>query len=227
MPPGQLAADAAKVLLARDLEARAATRYERHVKPALDRLVASVLLVALLPLLCLVAIAVGISLGRPLFFRQERVGLHGKTFQVLKFRSMRPDRRGGGAAAAPWDCSDRRRTHKHPEDPRLTLVGRIIRRRSLDELPQLWNVVRGDMSLVGPRPEILPIVERYEPWQHRRHDVRPGLTGLWQVTERASGREMHEHVELDLAYVAHLSPGLDARLLVLTVPALLGGGLGH
>ena len=123
----------------------------------------------------------------------------------------------------------RRRVHKSVDDPRHTPLGRFLRASSLDELPQLFNVLRGELSLVGPRPELPEVVENhYQPWQHARHAVKPGITGLWQVTERADEQPMHEHVDTDLRYVHELSVGTDLRILLLTVPVLLGlGGRGQ
>jgi lipopolysaccharide/colanic/teichoic acid biosynthesis glycosyltransferase len=151
-------------------------------------------------------------------YRQTRVGQGGSTFDVLKFRTMAPDRR---LAQRPYEGLDRRRTHKSVQDPRHTKVGRLLREYSLDELPQLWNVVRGDLSLVGPRPELVAIVERYESWQHLRHTVKPGLTGLWQVTERGNGL-MHEHTNVDLQYLRSVSFLVDAKILLLTPLVMLG-----
>ncbi|GGI05456.1 sugar transferase [Egicoccus halophilus] len=116
----------------------------------------------------------------------------------------------------------RRRTHKTPDDPRHTRLGRFLRRTSLDELPQLVNVMRGDLSMVGPRPELPEVVAVYAAWQHARHAVKPGITGLWQVTERDDGRPMQEHVATDLRYVASVSLVSDLLILALTVPAILG-----
>jgi lipopolysaccharide/colanic/teichoic acid biosynthesis glycosyltransferase len=199
---------------------RGAGPYERLFKPALDRIVAGVLLLVLAPLMAVFALAVAATLGRPMLYRQTRVGLGGAPFEMLKFRTMRPCRRqSDGGYVGP----ERRRTHKSPSDPRLTRLGRVLRRYSLDELPQLWNVVRGDMSLVGPRPELVEIVARYQPWQHRRHAVKPGITGLWQVTERAAnGGRMHECTRTDLHYIDDLSFGTDVRILLRTVPSLFG-----
>jgi len=189
------------------------------VKPAIDRFAAAVLLLAMLPLIAVVAAAVLVCLGRPVFFKQPRIGLNGTVFGMFKFRTMRPDRRFEHRVVS----HDRRITHKHPNDPRLIPVGRFLRRWSLDELPQLINVVRGDMSLVGPRPEMAAVVTRhYEPWQHARHQVKPGITGLWQVTERDSGDEMYKHTDTDLRYVESLSFWLDVKILLLTLPAALG-----
>jgi lipopolysaccharide/colanic/teichoic acid biosynthesis glycosyltransferase len=137
---------------------------------------------------------------------------------MYKFRTMAPDRRH---EAASYDEPERRKTHKHPDDPRLTPLGRFLRKWSLDELPQLWNVVRGEMSLVGPRPEMLGIVDTYDHWQHARHAVKPGLTGLWQVSARGDG-PMHENTHLDLAYVRQVRFGSDCKILFMTIPALLG-----
>lgn len=136
-----------------------------------------------------------------------------------------PDRRGGserrlGERRAPE--GSRRRTHKTPDDPRHTGLGRFLRAYSLDELPQLVNVLRGELSLVGPRPELPEVVAAYEPWQHARHGVKPGLTGLWQTTDRASGEPMHLHVDRDLEYIARVSARTDLWILLLTVPVLLG-----
>ncbi len=197
---------------------RRPTLYERTYKPWLDRIGGLLLLVALSPLLLAVTLCVSLSLGRPILYRQKRVGLKGRTFDMLKFRTMRPDRR---REQCPFDGPDRRRTHKTPNDPRHTSIGRLLRAYSLDELPQLWNVVLGDLSLVGPRPELTAVVARYEPWQHLRHAVKPGLTGLWQITERGNGL-MHEHTDVDLLYLKSVSFLTDIKILMLTVPAVLG-----
>ena len=193
-----------------------ATFYARVGKPVFDRVAATILLLLLLPVVVVVALAVLVSIGRPVLFRQRRVGLDGTPFRVLKFRTMRPDRRSRPAPV----LEDRRRTHKSERDPRHTRVGRRLRAWSLDELPQLWNVVRGDMSLVGPRPELVEVVERYAPWQGQRHLVRPGITGLWQVSKRGEGL-MHLYTDVDLEYVATLSLRHDLGILLRTLPAAL------
>lgn len=196
------------------------SRYERWVKPGLDRILALVALVLLWPLFLAVSVAVGLSLGAPLLYRQPRVGLDGRTFWMLKFRTMLPDRRR--CADAAWDAGpDRRYTHKSDLDPRHLPLGRLLRRLSLDELPQLWNVVRGDMSMVGPRPELIQVVAAYEPWQHARHGVKPGITGLWQITDRASGELMKHHTDTDLRYLERVSFVTDLGILLRTVPILL------
>lgn len=193
-----------------------ASFYARIGKPVFDRTVATVLFVLTLPLLVLLALAVMIVIGPPVVFRQQRVGRGGHAFSVLKFRTMRPDRRLRRNPVT----EDRRTTHKTERDPRHTRLGRQLRKWSLDELPQLWNVVRGDMSLVGPRPELLEVVDRYEPWQCQRHLVRPGITGLWQVSKRGEGL-MHLYTDVDLEYVATMSFRRDLGILLRTIPAAL------
>jgi lipopolysaccharide/colanic/teichoic acid biosynthesis glycosyltransferase len=197
---------------------RPPTAYQRWGKPIFDRVVGALLGLALLPLILVVALCIRLTLGAPVLYRQPRTGLRGQPFAMLKFRTMQPCRR---RAQVPFDGPDRRRTHKTAEDPRHTPLGRFLRASSLDELPQLWNVVRGDLSLVGPRPEMTEIVAAYQPWQHARHEVKPGVTGLWQVTQRGDGL-MHEHVETDLRYVTSVTFLTDLKILTLTVPAVLG-----
>jgi lipopolysaccharide/colanic/teichoic acid biosynthesis glycosyltransferase len=196
--------------------------YQAFLKPLFDYLAAFAGLVLALPVLALVALIVRIDLGRGVIFRQHRVGLRGQEFTVLKFRTMRnevPD----GAPQGP--CPEH--GHKCPNDPRHTKIGKLLRKLSLDELPQLINVLRGEMSLVGPRPELPEIVARYEPWQHVRHLVKPGLTGLWQVSERGSGKLMWQSTGLDVEYVHRISMRTDLSILLRTVPALLGRNQGH
>jgi lipopolysaccharide/colanic/teichoic acid biosynthesis glycosyltransferase len=190
--------------------------YARIGKPVLDRTLASVLLVAAAPLMALVAVIVWIGFGRSLIFRQRRIGRDGVPFTVFKFRTMRPDRRRRRLGVD----RERRRTHKTEHDPRHTRIGRWLRSWSLDELPQLWNVVRGDMSLVGPRPELVEVVERYEPWQHQRHLVKPGLTGMWQVSRRGEGL-MYLYTDVDLEYIAAMGLRNDLAILRRTIPAAL------
>lgn len=190
--------------------------YARGVKPVFDRCVGFCTFVVLLPLTGVVALMVRVSLGSPVIFRQRRVGRDGAEFDVYKFRTMGRDRR---RAQLPI-TQDRRQNHKSADDPRHTRVGRFLRKWSLDELPQFWNVVCGDMSLVGPRPELVEIVARYEPWQHQRHVVKPGLTGLWQVSSRGAGM-MHLHTDIDLEYIEKMGPITDVKILLLTIPATL------
>lgn len=191
------------------------------VKRLMDVVLAGLALVILAPVLVIVAIALKLDSPGPALFRQERIGRSGRPFQMIKFRTMIPDRRTR-AQGTPPATGERRRTHKSPHDPRITRVGHFVRRTCLDEVPQLWNVLRGEMSLVGPRPELPEIVARYEPWQHQRHAVTPGLTGWWQVN-RDGRRLMHESTELDLYYLEHWSVGLDLVILCRTLLIVIRG----
>jgi lipopolysaccharide/colanic/teichoic acid biosynthesis glycosyltransferase len=232
-PPtyGPAGNDVVLEVLADRLRARRPGRYERLGKVVIDRLFAAVALLLVSPLLLIVAVLVLASVGRPIMYRQVRAGRDGRPFTMWKFRTMRADRRyrrerrnGQRRARVRGDDrrnGDRRVTHKTGADPRHTRVGRLLRRASLDELPQLWNVLIGDMSLIGPRPELYELTERFAPWQHARHLVRPGITGLWQITGRGEGRLLHECVDLDLRYIEELSLVTDLRILMRTPVALL------
>jgi lipopolysaccharide/colanic/teichoic acid biosynthesis glycosyltransferase len=191
--------------------------YFRIWKPCLDRFLSVCLITVAAPVMALIALLIRVSLGSNVIFRQPRMGIHGSSFDVLKFRTMLPDRR---KANVPISFPDRRCTHKSGADPRHTTIGRFLRRWSLDELPQLFNVVRGQMSLVGPRPELLSVVAKYQPWQHERHDVKPGLTGLWQVVGRGGG-PMELRTDLDIEYARSVCFVLDVRIFMLTAIALL------
>jgi lipopolysaccharide/colanic/teichoic acid biosynthesis glycosyltransferase len=150
----------------------------------------------------LIAVLIRLDTPGPALFRQKRVGKDGKLFTILKFRSM--------FVEAPKYSMVRR------ENAMVTRIGCFLRRTSLDELPQLFNVIRGEMSLIGPRPEQPFLVEQYEPWQHRRHLVKPGITGWWQVNGR-NELPMQENTEYDIYYVDNLSLLLDLKILLLTV----------
>jgi lipopolysaccharide/colanic/teichoic acid biosynthesis glycosyltransferase len=191
-----------------------------RLKRSIDFVLALTLVVALAPLLLIIGLAVVLDSGGPALFRQTRVGRNGRPFAMLKFRSMRSERRKRNDG--PPQGSERRRCHKSVGDPRVTRVGRLLRRTCLDELPQLWNVVRGDMSLVGPRPELPSIVASYQPWQHARHRVAPGMTGWWQIN-RTSDRLMHEATHMDIYYVRNHSLALDLRIIARTFGAVLEG----
>ena len=176
------------------------------LKRALDGAVAGVALVCLAPVMAASALVVWASLGRPLLFRQLRPGRGGAPFELLKLRTMRDARDAQGRLL--------------PDRARLTRAGRLLRSTSLDELPQLWNVLRGDMSLVGPRPLCLEYLPRYSPEQARRHDVLPGLSGWAQVNGR-SALGWDERLRLDIWYVDHWSLALDLRILGRTVLCVL------
>lgn len=176
--------------------------YPHVAKSALDRAAAAAVLVALAPVMGAVAVAVARRLGRPVLFRQVRPGLHGRPFVMVKFRTM-SDARGADGALLP-------------DTDRLPAFGRWLRATSLDELPELWNVLRGEMSLVGPRPLLSRYLDRYTPEQARRHDVRPGITGWAQVNGRNS-LSWEDKFALDVWYVDHCSFGLDVRILAQTI----------
>lgn len=188
---------------------------------ALDVSLSATLLLLLLPVFAVIAVAVRLESPGPLIFRQKRVGKDGCEFPFLKFRSMIRD-----AEARRLGLENRNErggpVFKIRDDPRVTRVGRVLRRWSLDELPQLINVLRGDMSLVGPRPALPSEVARYTPHQRRRLAVTPGVTGLWQVSGRAR-LSFEESVALDLAYIQRRSLALNLLILARTVPAVLNG----
>jgi exopolysaccharide biosynthesis polyprenyl glycosylphosphotransferase len=185
----------------------------------IDAAGAAFALLLLSPLLIVVAAIIRLDSRGPAIFRQERVGRGGQVFTVYKFRTMAHD---PDKPIHLFRDEDGQYRHKIKNDPRVTRVGRYIRRSSIDELPQLFNVLRGEMSLSGPRPELPQIVQQYAPWQHQRHLVRPGLTGWWQVQGR-SDKPMHEHTELDLYYVENLSFRLDAAIVAQTIRIVVKG----
>jgi exopolysaccharide biosynthesis polyprenyl glycosylphosphotransferase len=179
-------------------------------------------LVALSPLLIGTAIVIRLRQGSTVLFRQRRVGLHGRPFTIYKFRTMVPDAEARLGDVAHLNV---RRGHafKALDDPRVTGIGAFLRRSSLDELPQLLNVLRGEMSLVGPRPPLPHEVEGYDVWHRRRLSMKPGITGLWQVEAREEP-EFDRWVECDLSYIDRWSLGLDLRILARTIPVVLAGG---
>jgi len=196
-----------------------------RIKRLFDLLIGFVLFTLSLPIGALIALAIWIESGRPVFFAHTRIGQGGRRFRLLKFRSMvvngdevlqrhleqRPE------LAIEW-----LRSHKLKDDPRVTRVGRFLRRRSLDELPQFWNVLAGDMSLVGPRPIVQEEEAKYGQAFRLYSLVKPGLTGLWQVSGRNDTSYRHR-VSLDSQYVREWTPWLDLRILLRTVRVVLGG----
>ncbi len=194
---------------------------ERLAKRTLDLVVASAMLLLLAPVLALVAAAVAIVDGRPVFFRQEREGQGGRPFRMLKFRTMttgaEPDALTASEGTSTGEAID---AHKTRSALRVTAIGRMLRSSSIDELPQLWNVLTGDMSLVGPRPIPLYEAAHLDGWHRSRQDLKPGLTGLWQVSGR-SDIDWAERMQLDYTYVSHWSLVSDLRILARTLPAVL------
>ena len=191
--------------------------YVSYVKPLIDRVVGLIALIFCIPLYVLIGTAIWVAMDSPVFIAQERVGRRGEVFRLWKFRTMEPDRR---TVQLNWVGEDRRKTHKSAGDPRITGLGRWLRATRLDEIPQFLNVVMGDISLVGPRPELVSVVAEYEPWQHRRHAVKPGITGLWQITDTGDAL-LRECTEMELAYLDDLSFSNDLRIILRTLPAML------
>jgi lipopolysaccharide/colanic/teichoic acid biosynthesis glycosyltransferase len=182
----------------------------RRRRRLVDASIAAVVLIAALPLLALACAAILIEDGGPVLFKQKRAGRFERLFVMYKLRTMRKA-----------ECVDRP-TPSNGSDPRVTRVGRLLRKTSIDELPQLINIIRGDMALVGPRPEMPLMIGSYERWQHMRHLVTPGLTCIWQTTSR-SDIPLHrpEATMLDIDYIRSASPKLDGRLLAQTVLSVL------
>lgn len=172
------------------------------MKRLFDLLVSVIALIVLLPVLLVLYIAIAIKMGRPVLFKQVRPGLDGKPFQMVKFRSMTDERDVNGELL--------------PDEQRLPAFGKLLRATSLDELPELWNVLKGEMSLVGPRPLLMEYLDRYTPDQARRHEVRPGVTGWAQVNGR-NAISWEQKFELDTWYVDNRNLWLDIKILWLTV----------
>jgi exopolysaccharide biosynthesis polyprenyl glycosylphosphotransferase len=194
-----------------NLRAPALNDYQRLVKRCFDLIVGTLTVILALPFMLIIAVLIKRDSPGPIIFRQQRVGENGRLFRMLKFRTM-----VDGAEAHLGDVLRLNATgeilFKTPDDPRITRLGRFLRRTSLDELPQLFNVLKGEMSLVGPRPELPWLVERYEPWQHKRFAVPQGMTGWWQINGRST-KPMHLHTEDDLYYIQNYSLLLDIQIL--------------
>jgi lipopolysaccharide/colanic/teichoic acid biosynthesis glycosyltransferase len=183
-----------------------ASRY-RNLRVLIDPVLATVMLILLVPFISVIAAAVRLDLGGPVLFRHKRVGRYGVPFTMLKFRTM--------------DVQNPTYSQKVADDDvRLTILGRFLRRSGLDEIPQLVNVVRGDMALIGPRPEQLGLIDTYETWQHERHLLKPGITGWWQINKRGS-EAMSLGVDKDIYYVRNQSPRLDRLIVSGTVRTLM------
>jgi lipopolysaccharide/colanic/teichoic acid biosynthesis glycosyltransferase len=175
----------------------------RRVRNAFDRVAGACLLLIVSPVIFAIALAILLDTGGPIFFLQCRAGRFARPFMILKFRTM--------STRAPESS-----LKVAPNNPCITKVGRFLRSSGLDELPNLWNVVRGDMALIGPRPEQLALLSYYQRWQHLRHLVKPGITGWWQIHHRDS-EPMHLNIEKDIYYVCNQGPALDVRIIVATL----------
>lgn len=182
---------------------RISSFYAKHGKHLFDALAAFFLVLLFSPLMVLIAVLIKLTSRGPVFFSHKRVGLNNELFVIHKFRSLHTD--------TPSYSEKPDST----EDVRITFVGKWLRKTSLDELPQLFNVLKGEMSLVGPRPEMPFLAEHYEPWENQRHLVRPGMTGLWQLSPRRRG-SIREGIPVDLAYIESLSLWNDFKILLRT-----------
>jgi len=197
------------------LRESALTDGQALLKRLFDISASAILLLLLAPIMGVIALLIKLESPGPVLFQQERVGEHGRRFRMIKFRSMYADAEGRWIDVAQRDAEGNL-LHKNSDDPRVTRIGRKLRRSSLDELPQLLNVLRGEMSLVGPRPEIPYITAEYAPWQWQRLRVLPGMTGWWQVNGR-SEKPMHLYTQEDLYYIQNYSFWLDLRILFKTI----------
>ena len=202
-----------------NLRAPALNDFQRLVKRVFDLSAGALMLIAALPLMAAIAVLVRLDSRGPSIFRQQRAGENGKPFLMYKFRTMVEDA-DARLSEVLHRQDDGQVLFKHPDDPRVTRLGRFLRRTSLDELPQLFNVLKGEMSLVGPRPELPWLVECYEPWQRKRFAVPQGITGWWQVNGRSS-KHMHQSTEDDLYYIQNYSLLLDLLILWKTIGAVL------
>jgi exopolysaccharide biosynthesis polyprenyl glycosylphosphotransferase len=196
---------------------------QRLVKRIFDLVVGGITFLLLLPFLALIGLLIKLDSKGPVIFRQERAGENGRTFNMFKFRTMVPNADSQREQVTEINPQNGRILFKkRRDDPRITRVGRFLRRTSLDELPQLFNVLLGDMSLVGPRPELPWLVDQYEPWQRKRFAVPQGMTGWWQVNGR-SDKPLHLHTEDDLYYVQNYSIWMDIYILLKTPWVVLRG----
>jgi exopolysaccharide biosynthesis polyprenyl glycosylphosphotransferase len=201
------------------LKAPGLTGYQRVIKRIFDLVLGSITLMLSLPLMCLIALVIRLDSPGPVLLRQQRVGENRHLFWMYKFRTMVRDAETRFTEVVQQD-ENGNVMYKSPHDPRITRIGRLLRRTSLDELPQLFNVLKGEMSLVGPRPELVALVECYETWQQKRFAVPQGITGWWQINGR-SDRPMHLHTEYDLYYVQNYSILLDIQILWMTIWVVL------
>ncbi len=204
-----------------DLRAPALNDYQRMMKRLFDLIITLLLLPVTSILIGFIALLIRLEGPGPTFFRQQRVGENARLFTMIKFRTMVPNAEQLRHIVEHMD-GDGHLIHKTQDDPRITRVGRFLRRTSLDELPQIFNILKGDMSLVGPRPELPYLVEKYEPWQRKRFAVPQGMTGWWQVNGR-SDKPMHLNTEDDLYYIQNYSILLDLIILLKTVWVVLRG----
>ena len=197
--------------------------YKRFGKRLIDTVLSLIAFIILSPLLLITALAVKISSPGPVLFKQQRLGLHGKVFTIYKFRSMYKD-----AEERKKELESQNEMNgfmfKMKDDPRITKVGKFIRKTSIDELPQFYNVLKGDMSLVGTRPPTVDEFRQYESHQKRRLSAKPGITGLWQVSGRNEIKDFEDVVKLDVQYIDNWSIGLDIKIILKTIKVVFEKG---
>ncbi len=203
-----------------DLRAPSLTDFERLLKRIFDLAITFSVLPFALPLMGLIALLISLDSPGPVIFKQKRVGENGRLFDMLKFRSMVQNAEEMRHLVEREDANGQLHQYKSKKDPRITRAGRFLRRTSLDELPQLFNVLKGEMSIVGPRPELPQFVERYELWQRRRFTIPQGITGWWQVNGR-SKKPMYQNTEDDIFYIQHYSIFLDIQILFKTILSVM------
>jgi len=204
-----------------DLRAPALNHFQRMTKRVFDLAIILPLLIILLPLLAVIALLIKLDSPGPAFYISKRMKENGEQFGMIKFRTMRVNADQQLQQIMQKD-KDGNLVHKRPDDPRVTKIGKFLRKTSLDELPQLFNILNGDMSLIGPRPELPELVNLYEPWQRKRFTVPQGVTGWWQVNGR-SDKPMHLNTQDDLYYIQHYSIWLDLQILLKTILVVIRG----
>jgi lipopolysaccharide/colanic/teichoic acid biosynthesis glycosyltransferase len=186
--------------------------FYRAFRTVSDWVLALTLLIVCAPIMAVIAVAICVDSPGPAIFRQQRIGRHGKPFTIVKFRTLNVDAPSYSLKVA----------HHHSA---ITRIGGVLRTSGLDELPQLWNVVRGDMAIIGPRPEQLELIHLYEPWQQQRHLVKPGITGWWQIHHR-DAMPLHLNVEKDLYYIQYQGPWIDGKIVAGTCRIIIAGLFG-
>lgn len=205
------------------MQATPLSGWDYRLKRLIDVLGAAVGLIVLAPVFVAIALAIKVTSSGAVFFRQERMGLHGRIFQMWKFRTMVVNAPALQASLEQQHQTYHQVMFKLKHDPRITPIGQFLRRTSLDELPQLFNVLLGQMSLVGPRPLPLRDIERFDPWHHTRHQVLPGITGLWQISGRSEIEAFNDAARLDLYYIDNWSLNLDLDILLETIKIVVFG----
>ncbi|MCB0117873.1 MAG: sugar transferase, partial [Anaerolineales bacterium] len=204
-----------------DVRAPSISEKQRLVKRLFDLMFATVAIILALPAMIVIAILIKLDSPGPIFFRQKRVGENTQPFEMLKFRTMVQNAEALGANLVQKDANGNV-LHKHRGDPRVTHIGRFLRRYSMDELPQIFNVLLGKMSIVGPRPEMPFLVEKYKNWQYARFTIPQGMTGWWQITGR-SDKPMHLNTQDDMYYIQNYSIWLDIKIILKTVYTVVSG----